>query len=130
MLYSLPPTRKKKRKNDRKKEEKTTKKNGEEKNPACATGQLSVSTGVECPLERILVAVANNQSDKERKKEKKRKTPQNLRILRLSRLFLVEDWSVEQVSASTAIERGSVGFESTDNLQRERKAAKEKNVYA
>lgn len=26
---------------------------------------------------------------------------------------LVEDWSVEQVSASTAIERSSVGFEST-----------------
>jgi hypothetical protein len=25
--------------------------------------------------------------------------------------LLVEDWSVEQVSATTAIERGSVGFE-------------------
>lgn len=37
---------------------------------------------------------------------------------------MVEDWSVEQVSASTAIERGSVGFESTDNVQRVTKAAR------
>jgi hypothetical protein len=32
-------------------------------------------------------------------------------------IYMVEDWSVEQVSASTAIERGLVGFESTDNVQ-------------
>jgi len=38
-------------------------------------------------------------------------------------LYMVEDWSVEKVSASTAIERGSVGFESTDNVQRVTKAA-------
>ena len=30
---------------------------------------------------------------------------------------MVEDWSVEQVSVATAIEYGSVGFESTDNVQ-------------
>jgi len=36
---------------------------------------------------------------------------------------MVEDWSVEKVSASTAIERGSVGFESTDKVQRVTKAA-------
>lgn len=40
-----------------------------------------------------------------------------------SHLYMVEDWSVEKVSASTAIERGSVGFESTDKVQRVTKAA-------
>lgn len=39
---------------------------------------------------------------------------------------MVEDWSVEKVSASTAIERGSVGFESTDKVQRVTKAASKK----
>jgi len=40
---------------------------------------------------------------------------------------MVEDWSVEKVSASTAIERGSVGFESTDKVQRVTKAASKAN---
>jgi len=58
---------------------------------------------VKRPLERILVAVANIQSGSEKKANK--------RIAN----HLVEDWSVEQVSVSTAIERGSVGFEPSGN---------------
>lgn len=82
-------------------------------------GQLSAQAGVEHPLERILVAVANNQSEREggvRKNLSTSQLPTKAEELAFI-LSMVEDWSVEKVSASTAIERGSVGFESTDNVQ-------------
>lgn len=106
----------------------------EKKESRKRAGQPLASAGVEHPLERILVAVANNQSESEcegasksaylckvlffisrEKKEKGKRVRAYVQKANFS--HMVEDWSVEQVSASTAIERGSVGFESTDNVQ-------------
>lgn len=64
------------------------------------------------------------RKDTRRKKAGKQKIKKEIAMLRFSRLYspsllfsvlsvliLVEDWSVEQVSAKTAIDRGLVGFE-------------------